>query len=68
MQEDILIQISNRIKEIRKKKNITVQELADKADVSKGLISQIENNRTVPSLPVLMSIVRSLNLDLKSVW
>ena len=68
MQEDILIQISNRIKEIRKKKNITVQELADKADVSKGLISQIENNRTVPSLPVLMSIVQSLNLDLKSVW
>lgn len=64
MQEDILIQISNKIKEIRKQKNITVQELATKADVSKGLISQIENNRTVPSLPVLMSIVQSLNLDL----
>src|SRR5688500_1882413 len=64
MQEDMLIQISNKIKEIRKQKNITVQELANKADVSKGLISQIENNRTVPSLPVLMSIVQSLNLDL----
>jgi transcriptional regulator with XRE-family HTH domain len=64
MQEDMLIQISNKIKEIRKQKNITVQELANKAAVSKGLISQIENNRTVPSLPVLMSIVQSLNLDL----
>ena len=64
MQEDMLIQISNKIKEIRKQKNITVQELANKADVSKGLISQIENNRTVPSLPVLMNIVQSLNLDL----
>lgn len=63
MQEDILIQISNKIKENRKQKNITVQELANKANVSKGLISQIENNRTVPSLPVLMSIVQSLNLD-----
>ena len=60
----MLIQISNKIKEIRKQKNITVQELANKAEVSKGLISQIENNRTVPSLPVLMSIVQSLNLDL----
>ena len=60
----MLIQISNKIKEIRKQKNITVQELANKADVSKGLISQIENNRTVPSLPVLMNIVQSLNLDL----
>lgn len=64
MQEDILIQISNKIKEIRKQKNITIQELANKAGVSKGLISQIENNRTVPSLPVLMNIVQSLNLDL----
>ena len=64
MQEDMLIQISNKIKEIRKQKNITVQELANKADVSKGLISQIENNRTVPSLPLQMNIVQSLNLDL----
>jgi len=64
MQEDMLIQISNKIKEIRKQKNITAQDLATKAEVSKGLISQIENNRTVPSLPVLMSIVQSLNLDL----
>jgi transcriptional regulator with XRE-family HTH domain len=64
MQEDMLIQISNKIKEVRKQKNITVQELANKADVSKGLISQIENNRTVPSLPVLMNIIHSLNLDM----
>lgn len=64
MQEDILIQISNKIKEIRKARNVTVQQLANEAKVSKGLISQIENNRTVPSLPVLMNIVHSLHLDL----
>ena len=65
MQEDILIQISNKIKEIRKTQKKTVQELATDAQVSKGLISQIENNRTVPSLPVLMNIVLALNIDLK---
>lgn len=43
MKADIIVQISNRIKEIRREKDITVQELADKANVSKGLISQIEN-------------------------
>ncbi len=64
MQEDIIIQISNKIKEKRKSKGITVQELADKAEVSKGLISQIENNRTVPSLLVLVNIIRALNLDM----
>ena len=43
MQEDIIIRISNRLREVRKEKNITLQELADLAGVSKGLISQIEN-------------------------
>jgi transcriptional regulator with XRE-family HTH domain len=46
--------------------NITVDELAKRAGVSKSLISQIENNRTVPSLPVLFNIVHGLEDDLKS--
>lgn len=64
MEDNIILKISYRIKEIRKEKNITIQELANRAGVSKGLISQIENNRTIPSLPVLMNIVHSLELDL----
>jgi len=64
MQDEILIQISNKIKGARKSKNATVQELATKANVSKGLISQVENNRTIPSLPVLLAIIRALKLDL----
>lgn len=64
MQDDLLIQISNKIKGARKKKHATVQELATRAHVSKGLISQVENNRSIPSLPVLLAIIRALNLDL----
>ena len=64
MQEDILIQISAHIKERRREKGITVQELADRAQVSKGLISQIENSRTIPSLIVLIQIVKALQIDL----
>ena len=64
MEEDILIQISNRIKERRREKNITVQELAQRANVSKGLISQIENSRTIPSLMVLIEIINALEVDL----
>ena len=63
MEEDVLIQISNRIKQVRKDLKITIEALATKAHVSKGLISQIENNRTIPSLWVLMNIIQSLNLD-----
>ena len=52
MNEDLLLLIGDKIKTKRTQKNITLEQLAQKAGVSKGLISQIENNRTVPSLPV----------------
>jgi transcriptional regulator with XRE-family HTH domain len=64
MEDDVLIQISNRIKDRRREKNITVQELAHRANVSKGLISQIENSRTIPSLIVLIDIIKALEIDL----
>ncbi|TDQ08314.1 helix-turn-helix domain-containing protein [Pedobacter metabolipauper] len=66
MKEDTIVQISNKIKEKRREQNITVQELADRAKVSKGLISQIENSRTIPSLIVLIDIIKALNIDLNS--
>ncbi|WP_461448537.1 helix-turn-helix domain-containing protein [Mucilaginibacter sp.] len=64
MEEDIILQISNHIKDKRRERNITVQELAARANVSKGLISQIENSRTVPSLMVLIDIIKALDIDL----
>jgi transcriptional regulator with XRE-family HTH domain len=66
MKEDTLVQISNKIREKRREQNITVQDLADRAKVSKGLISQIENSRTIPSLIVLIDIIRALNIDLNA--
>ncbi|RWU08115.1 helix-turn-helix domain-containing protein [Pedobacter chitinilyticus] len=64
MKDHALLQISQKIKDIRKSMNMTVQELADKAEVTKGLISQIENSRTVPSLLVLIQIIKALDIDI----
>lgn len=66
MDKDVILQISNKIKEKRKGKDITIQELANRVGVTKGFISQVENNRTIPSLTVLLSIIRSLNIDLNA--
>jgi transcriptional regulator with XRE-family HTH domain len=66
MQEDLILLLGERIKSKRLKKKITLEELAKKAGVSKGLISQIENNRTVPSLPVLFNLIHSLEEDVKT--
>src|SRR5215467_11153424 len=66
MHEELILLLGDKIKSKRSQKNITLEELASRAGVSKGLISQIENNRTVPSLPVLFSIIHSLDDDLKT--
>jgi transcriptional regulator with XRE-family HTH domain len=66
MQEDIIVQIANKIKEIRKDKNLTLQELADAANVTKGMLSQVENSRTIPSLTVFLNIIKSLGVDINN--
>lgn len=60
---DFLIGIGKRLKDIRKKNNLTINELAFKANVSNGLVSRIENGRTIPSLPVLLDLIQSLEID-----
>ncbi|HEY6899146.1 MAG TPA: XRE family transcriptional regulator [Puia sp.] len=66
MNEELLLLIGDKIRTKRTQKNITLEQLAIRAGVSKGLISQIENNRTVPSLPVLLNIIHSLEEDLRT--
>ena len=64
MQEDIIVQIKNKLKDIRKEKNITLQELAESAGETKEMLSQVENNRTIPSLAVFLNIIRWLEIDI----
>lgn len=61
--EDYLIGIGKRIKEIRKNGNSTISDVGLKAGVTAGLISRIENGRTIPSLPVLLKIISALNVE-----
>ncbi len=61
--ESYLIGIGKKIRKIRKEKNLYASEIARRADVSNGLISRIENGRTIPSLPVLFAIIQALEVD-----
>ena len=61
--DDYLIGIGKRIKEIRKANNKVISEIAGKAKVTGGLISRIENGRTIPSLPVLLKIINALDIE-----
>lgn len=60
--EDIVRKIAAKIRAMRIDRNLTVQQLAERASVTKGLLSKIENSRTIPSLPVFVKILRSLGV------
>lgn len=57
--------IGGKIKELRVLKGLTQEELADRAELSKGFISQLERNLTSPSIATLIDILTCLGTDLK---
>lgn len=57
--------IGNKIKELRNKKGLTQEELADRCELSKGFISQVENDLTSPSIATLTDILQCLGTSLK---
>lgn len=64
MGEHIVSGLGVRLRELRQQKGLKLIEVAQDAGVSKGLLSKIENGRTIPSLPVLASIVKSLKIGM----
>lgn len=59
-----ITQIGRRIKTLRQERELTIQNVADKSGISKGMLSRIENGRTIPSLPVALNIINALEISL----
>lgn len=56
--------IGSKLKELRILKGLTQEELADRAELSKGFISQLERNLTSPSIATLMDILQCLGTSI----
>lgn len=54
------MQIGKKIRDLRLRRGLTVQQLATAAGLSKGFISQVENDRTSPSLTTLSDVAKAL--------
>ena len=50
--------IGEKIKRLRTEKQLTQEELANRCELSKGFISQLENNLTSPSIATLIDILK----------
>ena len=54
--------IGSKIKELRMLNGLTQEELADRAELTKGFISQIERNMTSPSMETFLDILQCLGV------
>ena len=58
------MEIGSRIKLLRQQLNLSQAELADRCELTKGYISQLENDITSPSISTLCDILAALGTDL----
>lgn len=58
------MQIGEKIKRLRKKMKLTQEELADRSELTKGYISQLERDLNSPSIDTLSDVLEALGTNL----
>ena len=56
--------IGHRLKQLRIKNALTLEELASRSELTKGFLSQVERNLTSPSISTLNDILEALGTNL----
>ncbi len=58
------MELGKKIRQMRNQKNLTQEELADRCELTKGYISQLENDLNSPSIATLTDILAALGSNL----
>ncbi|MBO4537965.1 MAG: helix-turn-helix transcriptional regulator [Erysipelotrichaceae bacterium] len=56
--------IGNRVRQLRQKNGLTLEELASRTELTKGFLSQLERNLSSPSIATLEDIAEVLGVSL----
>ena len=59
------MKIGEKIKSLRIQNSLTQEELADRSELTKGFISQLERDLTSPSIATLVDILEGLGTNVK---
>ncbi len=57
--------IGEKLKKLRLQRDLTQEEMADRCELSKGFISQVERNQASPSIATLTDMLECLGSNLK---
>ena len=60
--------IGNTIRQLRQKHRLTIAEVCDRANISRGMLSKIENAQTATSLETLAKLSSALGVSLSTLF
>lgn len=66
--EEIQHRFGKRIKHLRRLRNLTQAQLAEKIDLSINYISQIETGEATPTFKTLFLLTQGLNVEMKDLF
>jgi len=58
------MKIGQKIRRLRKLRGLTIEQLADHAELTKGFISQLERDKTIPTIVTLKQVLDVLGVEL----
>jgi len=59
----VVVKIGDRLKDLRVRRALTQEELAEKADVGTNTVARLERNETEPHMSTLRKLARALEVD-----
>ncbi len=62
------LKIGQRVKALREKQNLTLQDVAAKTGLAKSLLSEVESGEVVPHVSTLLKLAKVLNVGMASLF
>jgi transcriptional regulator with XRE-family HTH domain len=59
----VVVKIGDRLRDLRVRRALTQEELADKADVGTNTVARLERNETEPHMSTLRKLAKALDID-----
>ena len=66
--ENIIIIFGLKIRELRKQKKYSQEQLANLASINKSYISQIENGKTKVSVEIINKLAKALEIEMHKLF
>jgi len=64
VQEDIQVNVGERVKAVREQRNLSLQDISQRTDLSVSMLEQIEEGRLAPPLGTVIKLAKALDLKM----